>query len=100
MSDIHIKRLHSLDGDYDDLGWYAKGHHDEKAFREALEESFWLTNAEGERERFKHPSEADETRCRFIQQWWINAFGRFRTATPKARGAFPVTALVTPEAEF
>lgn len=98
MSEIQIRRLHCVDGDQDDLGWYAKGHHDEKAFRDALEASFWLNTPTG-RERYKHPSEADETRCRFVQQWWINAFGRFRQVTPKARGAFPVTALLTPEAE-
>lgn len=99
MSEIRIQRLHCVDGDQDDLGWYAKGHHDEKAFREALEAHFWLTDLDGNRVRFKHPCEADETRCTFVQQWWRNAFGRFVATSPEARGAFAVTALLTPEAE-
>lgn len=100
VSTIQIQRLHALDGDQDDLGWYAKGHHEEAAFRAALEESFWLTNLDGVRVRFKHSCEADETECRFVQQWWRNAFGRFVATAAHARGAFPVTAMLTPEAEL
>lgn len=102
MSEIQIQRLHCIDGDQEDLGWYAKGHHEETAFREALEESFWYTCPnDGTRKRIKHPSEADETQCRFVTTWWRVSFGRqFREAAPHARGAFQVTAMLTPEAGF
>lgn len=103
MSDIKIQRLHALDGDHDDLGWYAKGHHEEADFRKALEESFWLTGPNG-RERYKHPCEADETECRFVQTWWRNVpHGdgmRFQAATPRTMGAYAVTAMLTPDTEI
>jgi hypothetical protein len=94
-----IERLHDADGDYDDLGWYAKGHHSEADFRAALEAYFWRPTPTGS-ERYKHPCEADETECTYFQGWWRVAFGRLQTTAPHARGAFPVTALLTDNAEF
>lgn len=92
---LSIERLHSSDGDYDDLGWYSKGHHDEARFRSRLAAML---------AEHRHPSEADETRCHFVHAWWRNvptADGmRLQTAAPKSRGAYPVTAMLTPEAEF
>lgn len=102
MDELKIERLHAADGDHDDLGWYSKGHHGEAAFRAALDETFWYTDPrDGQRKRDKHPCEADETRCEFVQTWWRVVGGnRFHSAVPNSRGAFKVTAMLVPEAEF
>lgn len=99
--ELRIERLHAADGDHDDLGWYSKGHHQEADFRAALEESFWIRRPDGTSERFKHPSEVeDETKCRFVQQWWRITPHRILEASPNARGAFPVTAMLSPESSL
>lgn len=88
-----IERLHALDGDHDDLGWYSRGHHSEKAFRAALAERTQ-----------RHPCEAAEAECRFVQGWWRKVprgdGAQFHAARPGSRGAFPVTALLLPGSEL
>lgn len=88
---LDVVRLHSLDGDYDDLGWYSKGHHSEEEFRKVLTERL---------ADYRHECEADETKCTFYVGWWrVAANRRFIRATPRAPFSFPVTALLTDEAE-
>lgn len=102
---LKVQRLHASDGDLEDLGWYSKGHHTEAEFREAWHAAHMLTPfGETKAEFVKHPSEADETKCTFSLEWW-RTIPRgdgytFRRAPASARGSFPVTALLSPEADI
>jgi hypothetical protein len=93
LPSLVIERIHSLNGDDDDLGWYARGHHDEAAFRAALK-----VQAD------RHPCEAEESRCEFRHTHWRKVPRgdgmQFHEARPNTPGAFAVTVLAVPEASW
>lgn len=94
--DLMPTRLHSLDGDHDDLGYWTRGHHSEADMRAAV--------LEGYPEHDRHPCAANPGECTYVVAWWrrvpTSDGSRFVDAAQGARGAFPVTALLTLEAEI
>lgn len=97
MSTIDVERLHALGGDDNDLGFWAKGHHSEADMRAAVITSY------GERH---NSCVADPAECSWSQQWWRKvpraggAEFQFHSAKAGTPGAFPVTALLTEQADI
>lgn len=95
-NELNPTRLHSLDGDYADIGYWTRGHHSEVDMRAAVSAAYPDDD--------RHPSAANPRQCTYVTAYWRRVpsvdGSRFVDARAGARGAFPVTALLTLEAEI
>jgi hypothetical protein len=89
-------RLHSMDGDHEDVGYWSRGHHPEEAMRKATDETYPVDA--------RHSCAADPTACVYFMGWWRKVprggGSQFYRANVGDRGAFPVTALLTANADI
>lgn len=94
--ELNPTRLHALDGDHDDVGYWSRGHHAEADIRRVVGEAYPPET--------RHPCAADPSTCVYFMGWWRSVpcgdVSRFYRAKVGDRGSFPVTALLTPEADI
>lgn len=91
-NELNPTRLHCLDGDDDDVGYWSRGHHSEEAMRLAVASAYPPDE--------RHPNAADPAQCAYFMGWWRRVprgdGGQFHRAVAGSRGAFQVTALLVP----
>lgn len=95
-NDLNPTRLHALDGDHEDVGYWSRGHHSEDAMRAEVAKAY----PDGER----HSCAADPDLCVYFMGYWRKVprgdGSQFYRAKAGDRGAFPVTALLAASAEI
>jgi hypothetical protein len=95
-NELSPTRLHALDGDHDDVGYWSRGHHAEDAMRAAVAQAYPPET--------RHTCAAEPDGCSYFRGWWRRVprgdGAQFYRAKEGDRGVFAVTALLTPEAQI